>query len=170
MLGVSDPMVDLQTVLSIPVHHFTMKNATGTRTGTEAGAGADEIIGFLAQEVEAYAPQAIKTISGAVPSIMRFATSIAYGENASVAYIEDGAELRNGDLLRCVVGGTEHDLMVLDVTDNVITVEWNLSRKFVADQIFLYGTVTSDFKLLNSDRLLPIVFNAVKALYALIAK
>ena len=170
VLGVSDPMVDLQTVLSIPVHHFTMKNATGTRTGTEAGAGADEIIGFLAQEVEAYAPQAIKTISGAVPSIMRFATSIAYGENASVAYIEDGAELRNGDLLRCVVGGTEHDLMVLDVTDNVITVEWNLSRKFVADQIFLYGTVTSDFKLLNSDRLLPIVFNAVKALYALIAK
>jgi len=172
VLGVSDPMVDLQTVLSIPVHHFTMKNATGTRTG------ADEIIGFLAQEVEAYAPQAIKTISGAVPSIMRFATSIAYGENASVAYIEDGAygankadaELRNGDLLRCVVGGTEHDLMVLDVTDNVITVEWNLSRKFVADQIFLYGTVTSDFKLLNSDRLLPIVFNAVKALYALVAK
>ena len=169
VIGVSDPMVDLQTVLSIPVHQYTMKNAVSV------DAGADAIIGFLAQEVEAHAPQAIKTISGAVPSIMRYASSIVYGENASLAYIEDisngvHCELRCGDCLRVVVGGIEHDLMVLDVANDVITTEWNLSRKFVADQIFLYGKVTNDFKLLNSDRLLPIVFNAVKALYALIAK
>ena len=44
--------------------------------------------------------------------------------------------------------------------------KFRVSKPLLGETVFIYGQVISDFKLLDSDRLLPVVFNAVKQLHA----
>jgi hypothetical protein len=40
------------------------------------------------------------------------------------------------------------------------------SSNILEDTVLLYGIIVHDFKLINNERLMPLVFNAIKALYS----
>jgi len=152
----SNPKADLHTLLSIPVHRYSL---VGKKTD-------HKIVGFIAQEVEKTAPFAVKCVTNAIPSILLYGTLatesvINLYENDMV--IEVGSKIKlvfkNVDYIRTVVLSC-HQNQVIALDEPI-----SYGRCSEAERtIFIYGHVVSDFKLIDTDQLMPLVFNSVKAL------
>lgn len=142
---------DLQTVLSIPVYTFDMIDpALESRTQH----------GFIAQEVEQYAPFAVNTTVNAIPDLMTHPEAIEL-EGQQVRLRDHGVQM--GDVLKVLVDGVEYVVKVREVTSSTILLEKKLPDTATVGNTFLYGRIVNDFKVINSERLLPLVFNAVNA-------
>lgn len=143
----SDETQDFNAVMDIPVKRFRYIEHD-----------EQEIIGFLAQDVEASAPLAVRTINGPVPSITSAATRV----NDRVIAIESNYDVVQPDMvLRLIVGGRDVVCKVEAVEENVVT----LDKSLPSGDVFVYGPIVDDLKLLDTDRLVPMTFNAIKRMY-----
>jgi hypothetical protein len=152
----ASPAADLQTVLNIPVYQYNM---------IDHGMDQRTITGFLAQEVEEYAPYAVRTTIGAIPNVMREPDEISRDGSWIVLFDH---ELEEGTLLKILLDDTEYTVEVAHIDNDTLYIIPSLPSN--VGHVFVYGEVVGDFKLLDSERLLPVVFNAVKDLHSTISK
>jgi hypothetical protein len=151
----SSPDEDLQMLLNIPVHRFNMSDANmDQRT----------MVGFIAQEVEDQAPFAVRTTVGAIPSIMRRPTAIS-ADRTVLRVIGHGLCPRK--VVKILCDGEDVITTVTETTEDAFAIADALP---VCTNILVYGEVVSDFKLLDNERLLPVVFNGVKELHSQITR
>jgi Chaperone of endosialidase len=150
---------DLDSVLSIPVKRFKYV----ADTTTNANQDTEMLPGFIAQEVEPIAPFAVKTISSALPSIMSSASKLS---DDTIGGIPSNlvSTVMPGDRLKVLIDNKEFIMTVAAtaITVGKITFEENVPS---GSNIFVYGKIVDDFKVLDSERLLPLVFNAVKTMH-----
>jgi hypothetical protein len=178
----SDINTDLNSLLNIPVHKYNFIDRyaqTHTQPHTQT-------IGFIAQEIEKVLPDAVNTVTNAIPSVMavcKFKTDTEIYYDIPEIYNNDTAyttELIPGVDIKLIHTGKEIIRKVVNININTIlnrveilldtsidtstdtSTSNNNSNK---DTIFLYGHYVNDFKLINNERLMPLVFNSVKALY-----
>jgi len=162
-ITISSMDADLQSVLSIPVHRFSFIDRVDQ----------SNTIGFIAQEVEQAVPCAVNTTTHAIPDIMQMAVFIdctRIGLSNSSSHSQPQVNI--GDVIKIIHDGTEFVRKVVDISHEVLGDETRCILAFdepflpSQSQPFVYGHVVDDFKLINSDRLMPIVFNSVKSLHA----
>ena len=179
----SDINTDLNSVLQIPVHKYNFID----RPPYTQNINQRQTIGFIAQEIETIVPDAINTITNAIPSIMRickFKTpSIIYYdiENTNdVSYdlvIDSQIKLVHSgkELIRTIVNIINKDTTLeiylnipidLDASESLTKLNPFNPSNNLEETVLLYGIIVNDFKLVNNERLMPLVFNAVKALYS----
>lgn len=151
VLSASDS--DLQTLLDIPVKRFRFIDTPQD----------PEIVGFIAQEVEEVAPYAVRTTVAPVPSIVRELPIVDEHSLRFTTADRNTVHLEVGSILKALNGGNELFLHITGITDTNIIVEETLPTSQAT--LFVYGHVVNDFKLLDSERLVPIVFNAVKEMH-----
>jgi hypothetical protein len=151
---------DLATVLAIPVRRFNFADRRDE----------SHTIGFIAQEIEEIAPYAVNTTTSAIPSIMSFATVVDH----TFKLPNTTTCIRTGDELKLIVKNVEITAKVANVssdTENMQSVvlcdDTNVD---LSQSVFVYGHVVSDFRLINTERILPLVLNSVKALHSTIEK
>jgi len=136
---------DLETLMNIPVCNFRMKDPEH---------GQSNMLGFIAQQVEKYAPYAVRTTTNAIPSVLRVASC----DGKVITLLAHG--LQTGTLVKLLVDGScEKVARVGRTTEDTFELDEAINN---TNNVFVYGEVVSDFKLIDSDRLLPVVFNAVK--------
>jgi hypothetical protein len=143
----SDENADFNAVLALPVQRFRY-----TDRPTDP-----EVVGFIAQEVEEVAPYAVRTTTGPIPSILRDVSVVGTHTLA----LSDST-IEKDTILKAIYGDEELMLRVTNVTDTTIQVAEPLPN---VPTIFVYGPVVRDFKLLDSERLVPIAFNAIKKMH-----
>jgi hypothetical protein len=180
---------DLETLLRIPVVRYNFIKGSEGRSGDN-----NPTIGFIAQDVELFAPFAVRTTVGTIPSIMR--APLSFMEDGRVLELP-GHGLSAGAMIKVLVsngiGGEEptesesdsdgegeserlrererlppknsHEINV-KVVDIIGPNHIRLGSQIKGTDIFVYGQVVSDFKLLDNERIMPIVFNATKELHA----
>jgi hypothetical protein len=160
---------DLATVLALPVRRFNFVDRKDR----------SQTIGFIAQEVEAIAPYAVNTTTSAVPSIMSLATVVdqrTFKLPTINTYTDTCTDvcIRKGDELKLIVKNVEITAKVANVSsdaENMQTVVLCDDTSIDSSQsVFVYGHVVSDFRLINTERILPLVLNSVKALHSTIEK
>jgi hypothetical protein len=150
----SEPVSDLQTLLAIPVYNFQMIDPQMDQR---------QMLGFIAQEVEEYAPYAVRTTMGAIPTILRAPDAVL--ADGWVMQVRDHG-LKDGSLLKLLVDDQEVTVKVSNVNGDV----FRMDKPITSDNVLVYGEVVTNFKLLENERLLPLVFNAVKELHGTINK
>jgi hypothetical protein len=146
---------DLDTVLNLHVYDYTMNNVATK--------------GFIAQEVEEVVPSAVKTTTAPVPCILQTPSGISNDRTLLIfAQSLPLSDIPIGSSVRVLVGETEeHVIHVADVTEYTIRVTDPVP--FDISNAFVYGVIVRDFKLLDSERLLPFAYGAIKSLHATIA-
>ena len=138
---------DMLAITNIPVHRF---NYIGQDQNT---------IGFIAQEVEQYAPYAVTTTSGPIPNIMKYATVAE--ENASLLILENHG-LNVDDRVKLLIDNVERIATVQEVVDeNTFRIDDPIPT---GTTVYVYGIIVNDFKVLENGRLIPLIFNGVKML------
>lgn len=147
----SSSSIDLETLLQIPVVRYSFIE------GTE-GCAKHPTIGFLAQDVEIHAPYAVRTTIGCIPNIMEIPKVI---EDGNIIVLQKHS-LVSGSVIKVLVDNVDTTMKVIDVTNEQI----RLCTPIRGQHIFVYGEMVSDFKLLDNERILPLVFNAVKELHS----
>jgi hypothetical protein len=146
----SDSQANLQTVLELPVCTFSMKDPYMDQK---------PMLGFIAQEVEEIAPYAVKTTHGPVPNIMRYPDEV---KGHTIVMKQHG--LARNAVLKLLVQGEEVAAKVVDIVDgDSFIINRTLSHK--PEDVLVYGEVVSNFKLIESERLLPLAFGAIKELH-----
>ena len=172
----SDINTDLNSVLQIPVHKYNFIDRPPPYNKTQT-------TGFIAQEIESIVPDAIDTITNAIPSIMRickFKTpSIIYydiesvNDNSSVNNLLTDSQIKlihsGKEIIRTITNIIKIDTTVeiyLDIPIELDPSDPTDATETIKDTLLLYGIIVNDFKLINNERLMPLVFNAVKALYS----
>lgn len=143
----SDESNDFQAVLDIPVKRFRYKDHD-----------AQEIIGFIAQDVEEVAPLAVRTIRGPIPTITSSAERIS---DVTIAIESNYEEISVDTMIRMLIAGVDTVRTVVSVINNEVTFDKPLPE----GDIFVYGPVVNDVKLLDTERLIPMTFNAIKRIY-----
>jgi hypothetical protein len=143
----SDEAADFQAVIDLPVKRFRYKDHD-----------AQEIIGFVAQEVEEVAPLAVRTIRGPVPTVASTAERVS--ENV-IRVAENYGEIAKDMKLKLVVAGED----VIRTVTYVIGAEVSFSEPLPEGDVFVYGPIVDDVKLLDTDRLIPMAFNAIKKIH-----
>jgi len=179
----SDINKDLNSVLQIPVHKYNFID----RPPYTKNKNQIQTIGFIAQEIETIVPDAINTITNAIPSIMHICKFIT----PSIIYYDiTNTDVNSYDLvinsqIKLVHSGKELIRTVVNIINKETTVEVHLNIPIELDSlnslnslkslepinileetVLLYGIIVHDFKLINNERLMPLVFNAIKALYS----
>jgi predicted nucleotidyltransferase len=141
---------DMQTILQIPVRRFRFIDNPEQL----------QMPGFLAQEVENIAPYAVKTTTGPIPNIMQYAT-LGIDNNSALNLVAHGLNIN--DKVKIIVDDQENIYTVINATADIFYIDSTIPT---GATIFVYGLIVNDFKVLEVERLLPLVFNAVKTLNA----
>ena len=144
----ANPMDDLITIANIPVHKFNFIDRIPQ----------PQILGFIAQEIEQYAPYAVSTCSGPIPNIMKYAT---LEENNSSVVILENHGLNINDMVKLLIDDVERIVTVIDTTPDTFTVDNPIPT---GTSIYVYGIIVDDFKVIENERLIPLIFNGVKLL------
>jgi hypothetical protein len=155
---------DLSSVLSIPVCRYRF---------IDRKYEDDNVIGFIAQEVEKIAPFAVKTLNHVIPSILDYGQLLT--GNTIVMHCDlDFLDLESR--IKIIYNNVEYDRQVsCFATTSKVKKETILyldepipfhgsKTDAHANTVFVYGHYVSDFKVIDTDRLMPLVFNSVKAL------
>ena len=152
----ASPSDDLDSILAIPVKRFKYIEKDGN---------AQDMAGFLAQDVEKIAPYAVHTITSAIPSIMSPANwSATFANTLSGLSADSLAGLAAGDSIKLLDGSNKELVVIVESIDsNIGTITFTASLPS-SSSYFIYGKFVNDFKVLDMDRLLPLTFNAVKEL------
>jgi len=154
-IATSSPSEDLKTLLAIPVVRYRFIEGDGRR-----------LHGFIAQEVEANAPFAVRTTKNIVPSVMRECSRFwALGNITHLELKSHG--LKVGACLQIRAPMQEYMATVVEVASTDLFSVNSVIRS--GKPLFIYGEYVEDFKLLDNEKLIPVVFNAVKELHAVLA-
>jgi hypothetical protein len=149
---VSSTSEDLNALLNIPVVRYNFIQ------------GGARMHGFIAQDVEAHAPYAVQTTRNAIPSIMCHPIQLTCQDDGTLIEIENDWNVAVGASIRLIVNNTDITVRI-DKIINAHTVKINRLITEKATCVFVFGEYVNDFKMLDSDKLLPLVFNAIKDLH-----
>jgi len=149
----SPSLDDMVTISNIPVHRFNF-----IETPTE------DTIGFIAQEVEQYAPYAVSTTSGPIPNVMK--NAVVDDSNPFLLHL-DNHGLNINDKVKLLIGDVERIATVTNTTQSTFTVDNTLQN---GSTVFVFGIIVNDFKVLENERLIPLIFNGVKLLNSTISQ
>ena len=130
------------------------------------GRGDDKQIGFLAQQVGSYLPEAVTTQRGFIPNVMKMLEHISWtvqtNPDSPNKFIMSNHELNN-------VSGVKYKFYVRnDLSDNEVEIEvvGNENNMFVFDKkwkyVFCYGKEVEDFHTLDKAKLFAINFSATQ--------
>jgi hypothetical protein len=161
----SDPDNDLSSLLRIPVHRYNFIDRHDRQT----------TIGFIAQEVESILPCATKTTGNSVPNILAYLAYERTIDEHQLVCTPENVDVINkivsnvyvGCELKFVVDDCEYIREVKHVSADgcIISLNEDQDDFAIADEnVFVYGTIVRDFKLIDSERLIPLAFNSIKAL------
>jgi len=154
-IATSSQVEDLNTLLAIPVVRYRFIEGDGR-----------QIHGFIAQEVEQNAPFAVRTTKNIVPNILR--ESNRFWTHDNMTFIELPSHgLQEGACIQIRTDLRELVAAVVHVPSPDVFAVNSIIRSDKA--LFIYGEYVEDFKLLDNEKLIPVVFNAVKELHARIA-
>lgn len=144
----SDASSNLDKVLRIPVKEFTVVPSSS------------RIAGFIAQEVEQVIPYAVKSTTNAIPNIMMYPTQVS--ADGCTLTILDHPLTTFGQYIKVIDGTVEKVCKVVGVVPSVsITVDTTIANS--PEGVLVYGEIVDDFKLIDTDKLVPLLFDAVKA-------
>jgi hypothetical protein len=152
-------------VLSVPVHRFKFTDRPHHQP----------TIGFIAQEVEEIAPYAVDTTTNAVPSLMCTAKYEVEVADVSTYRLHmppntnTEAKVVAGDSLKILYKDFEFIRTVESVHETMVLLTAQIPAPSQSG-VFVYGHIVNDFKLINNDRMMPLVFNAIKSLYSVVEK
>ena len=144
--GISDASSDLETLMSIEVTDYTLKDVISQ--------GGRDFKKVIAQQVEEVFPQAVNTTSNYIPNIYE------------VAEVADGqvmvtAEVAVGDKIKMFKeDGSELHVNVVATDANSFTVDSDYEG-----QVFIYGKEVDDFRGVDYDALSMLNISATQALY-----
>ncbi|HAB89857.1 MAG TPA: hypothetical protein DCF84_04915, partial [Bacteroidetes bacterium] len=147
--GISDASSDLETLMSIEVTDYTLKDVVSQ--------GGRDFKKVIAQQVEEVFPQAVSTTSNYIPNIYEVA-EIMGGEimiNADVA-VGDKIKMFKED-------GSELHVNVAATDANSFTVDSDYKG-----QVFIYGKEVDDFRGVDYDALSMLNISATQELHRLI--
>jgi len=136
---------DLQKVLDLPVRTFAYKDDPDVL-----------VAGFIAQDVEAIEPSAVKTTVAPIPSVNKAATLLT---QTTVALKNHGIAV--GTTLKMTASSEEFVRTVTAVTNDTFDLDSPIEA---TGDIFVFGEIVNDFKMLDSSRMIPMLFNAIKEL------
>ena len=133
--------------------------------------GSDEHIGFIAQELENYIPDAVTQRENYTPDIYSFTTSTSYDEIKKELVIELASDhnLAVGDSVMLML---EDDKATCEVLKIVSTISFVVSAECHCDQtdpIFVYGKEVNDFRNINYDSVLTVAVSAIQELSSKVA-
>jgi hypothetical protein len=147
----------LDIVSRMPIYTYSLRSAPN----------ASPITGFIAQEVEDLVPAAVKTTVAPIPSILQHPFAIT--DDGYKLHLLPNHGISEGSILKILVGDQDEKIVqVTFASDDTITVDKPLPASTTPSEVLIYGEVVSDFKLLDSERLVPFVFGAVKELHSLV--
>lgn len=150
---------DLQKVLGISVYDYRLRDGNDSEPAVK---------GFIAQEVEEVAPFAVKTTVSAIPSVLRRPTSVS-NDRKSLEFATPH-DIAPGMFIRILVGDRDDLSRVIEsVSPTTITLSEALPENAAPHNTLVYGEIVRDFKLLDSERMLPMVYGAIKELHGIIA-
>ena len=161
----SSTVSDLSCVLSIPVYRYRFID----RKYEE-----NPVIGFIAQDVEKLAPFAVKTLYHAIPSILNYGQLLSGNtivmhcdcdfleEDSYIKLIYNNVEYKRRVV--CFVKSSNQSETTLHIDEQIPF--HGLETDANTSTVFVYGHYVSDFKVIDIDSLMPLVFNSVKALNA----
>ena len=144
--GISNASSDLETLMSIEVTDYTLKDVISQ--------GGRDFKKVIAQQVEEVFPQAVNTTSNYIPNIYE------------VAEVADGqvmvtAEVAVGDKIKMFKeDGSELHVSVVATDANSFTVDSDYEG-----QVFIYGKEVDDFRGVDYDALSMLNISATQALY-----
>ena len=120
--------------------------------------------GFIAQEVETIIPEAVKTTVAPIPNILRRPNAVS---DDGLTLCLESHGLLPGAVIKIIAETEEIIAKITNTTEHTFTLNTPLKTQD-PQQLFVYGEIVSDFKLLDSERLLPYVFGAIKELNSLV--
>ena len=148
--------VALQIVRDIPCHYYTYRD-------TELR-GTQQTIGFIAQEVKAVFPMAVKEKTKYIPDEYRLLTSentVWTGLNLKITDLTVSA----GDKYQFLVSNNEVDidLQILNEERNIVA---NQDGSFTFEKqwekIFLYGSQVDDFHMIDKNKIFTVHHAAIQ--------
>jgi len=119
--------------------------------------------GFIAQELEPVLPHAVYTIRNVIPSIMQYVERIPWKQSS--VYLKNHG-LKQTDTVKAFLNDILIDLHILSIETSVITFKEPIPENV---KIYLYGIYVDDFKVIEHEKLLPVICGAVQELHKLIA-
>lgn len=153
---ISNGKNDLEVLNKIEVTDY--RHIDPTLSGTES------IKGFIAQQVKAIYPEAVKETDGVVPSVFAFPTGISVNENSTTFTLSEPHNLNVGSQVQILSNDIKKTYKVIGVPN---------SRSFILDkwdgtdntkEIFVYGEAISDFNVVDYDRVFTLSVSAVQEL------
>ena len=147
--GISDASSDLETLMSIEVTDYTLKDVISQ--------GGRDFKKVIAQQVEEVFPQAVNTTSNYIPNIYEVA-EVANGQ------VMITAEVAVGDKIKMFKeDGSELHVNVVATDANSFTVDSDYEG-----QVFVYGKEVVDFRGVDYDALSMLNISATQELHRLI--
>ncbi|WP_165372233.1 tail fiber domain-containing protein [Emticicia agri] len=156
IIGISSSVKDLETVKTLHITDYTMKDHLqhGTKTYKKV----------IAQQVEKVYPQAVTHITDVVPDIYALAEKAVFDEKNKTlqCLLEKNYELKIGEILQFIhpeKGKLKAE--VIEVSDNSFTVkDW----QYPTDKIFVYGREVNDFRSVDYEALSMLGISAIQQL------
>ena len=146
---------NLNTLLKIPVRNYNL--ITDKNKYTQ---------GFIAQEIEPLVPYAVSTIRNVIPNIMRYVEIIPWKK--STIYIKDHY-LQPEDKVRLFIDNAYKDFTVRSVEPTIVTFDEDLPTD-KNTKIYVYGKYVNDFKVIEHEKLFPVICGATQELHSIIIK
>ncbi len=139
--------VDCSTAL----RELSRLRVTDYRMKDMIGEGSANHRGFIAQEVEAVLPDAVRKVSRIVPDIMRAARTADFDTTGKTLRVQLNTAhgLAAGDKVRLMTddGTKERTIVAVPAPDQFVVGDWPTAPK----RVFVYGREVSDFRVLDYD-------------------
>jgi hypothetical protein len=139
---------DFTKVMGMPVHHFAFKDVPDVT-----------LTGFIAQEIEEIEPTAVKTTVAPIPSVLKT------GELLSASEVQlEGHGLVAGSTVKLVINKDSYQRKIVATSTTGDAFNLDTELPYSSGPVFVYGEVINDFKMLDTERLVPLLFSAVQIL------
>jgi hypothetical protein len=157
IIGPSDTVSDLETLkrLKITDYRYTDVNQKGNQPKK----------GVIAQDVEKVDPDAVRTITGFIPSVYAMADAARYNgaTHELTVTLSKVHGFAVGDMVRIITADArEMDKPVEGVNDDYTFVLANVEQAY--SQVFVFGKQVDDFRVVDYDQLFSMNIGATQQL------
>jgi hypothetical protein len=121
--------------------------------------GDEDVIGFIAQQIEEVEPLAVTTQTEFIPNIYKSVDIID-----DIFYLEQDILKIDDEIQIWDLEGKKKPCKIINIVDNYITI----NDKIKGEKCFIYGSKIDDFKSLNKDYIYTLNVSATQELYKLI--
>ena len=156
IVGQSDSRKDLETIESLKVTDYRMKD--------HLAAGNNLHKGFIAQEVQAVIPEAVTKTRNFIPDVYAPADHLSYDKNAQTLRVglKQAHGLKPGDKVQLILDDGKLEKEVLFVPDDKSFEVGSVTQE--PRHLFVYGRQVDDFLAVDYDRIFSTGIGAIQEL------